>query len=104
MRKLLSFGVLGVLLLGVASFASADDERGDYNRKHYKMVEKKDANSDGVISKAEFMAHAEKKFAKMDTDSNGSITSKEVESYLTAKKKSYKNEKGRTGQCNHGDK
>ena len=40
------------------------------------MFEKKDANSDGVISKAEFVAHAEKKFAKMDTDGNGSLTRK----------------------------
>ena len=76
MRKVLMFSVLAVLFLGGATFAAADcgtcDKKADCPRKSAKMdrmFEKKDSNSDGVISKAEFMSHAEKKFAKMDADS-----------------------------------
>lgn len=100
MRKALMFSVLAVLFFGGATFAAADcgacDKKRDCPRKSAKMFEKKDANSDGVISKAEFMAYAEKKFAKMDADGNGSLTKEEVKNYWAAKKKKYKKE---SGQC-----
>ena len=102
MRKVLMFSVLAVLFLGGATFASAHcgdcDKKADCPRKSAKvdkMFEKKDANSDGVISKAEFMSSAEKKFAKMDSDGNGSITKEEVKNYWTAKKDKKKD----SGQC-----
>ena len=99
MRKVLLFGILAALLVGTATFAVADGKSGDCPRKSSKMFEKKDANSDGVISKAEFVAHAEKKFAKMDTDGNGSLTKEEVKSYWAAKKEKYKEKKKDSGQC-----
>ncbi len=102
MRKVLMFSVLAVLFLGGATFASADcgecGKKADCPRKSAKidrMFEKKDANSDGVISKAEFVAHAEKKFAKMDADGNGSITKEEAKKYWAAKKEKKKH----SGQC-----
>ncbi len=106
MRKVLMFSVLAVLFLGGATFASAHcgdcGKKADCPRKSAKMdrmFEKKDANSDGVISKAEFMAAAEKKFAKIDADGNGSLTKEEVKNYWAAKKEKYKNKKKDSGQC-----
>ena len=99
MRKVLLFGILAALLVGTATFAVADGKRGDCPRKYCKMFEKKDTNSDGVISKAEFVAHAEKKFAKMDTDGNGSLTKEEIKSYRAAKREKYKEKKKDSGQC-----
>ncbi|MCY3625920.1 MAG: EF-hand domain-containing protein [Candidatus Dadabacteria bacterium] len=102
MRKVLMFSVLAVLFLGGATFASAHcgdcGKKADCPRKSAKMdrmFEKKDANSDGVISKAEFMSYVEKKFAKMDADGNGSLTKEEVKNYWTAKKEKHKD----SGQC-----
>lgn len=37
-----------------------------------------DANGDGVISKSEFIALAEKRFDKMDADGNGSLSKAEM--------------------------
>ena len=99
MRKVLLFGILAALLIGTATFAVADGKSGDCPRKYCKMFEKKDTNSDGVISKAEFVAHAEKKFAKMDADGNGSLTKEEIKSYRAAKKAKYKDKKKDSGQC-----
>ena len=106
MRKVLMFSVLAVLFLGGATFASADcgecGKKADCPRKSAKidrMFEKKDANSDGIISKAEFMAHSEEKFAKMDADGNGSLTTEEVKNYWAAKKEKYKGKKKDSGQC-----
>lgn len=99
MRKVLLFGILAALLVGTATFAVADNKSGDCPRKYCKMFEKKDTNSDGVISKAEFVAHAEKKFAKMDTDGNGSLTKEEIKSYRAAKREKYKEKKKDSGQC-----
>ena len=106
MRKVLMFSVLAVLFLGGATFASAHcgdcGKKADCPRKSAKMdkmFEKKDANSDGVISKAEFMSSAEKKFAKMDADNNGSLTKEEVKKYWAAKKEKYGEKKKDSGQC-----
>ena len=37
-----------------------------------------DADGDGVISKSEFMALAEKRFEKMDADGNGALSKAEM--------------------------
>jgi len=103
MRKILMFSVLAVLFIGGATFASAHcgdcGKKADCPRKPAKMdkmFEKKDANSDGVISKAEFVAYTEGKFAKMDADGNGSLTKEEVKNYWAAKKEKHKKD---SGQC-----
>ena len=106
MRKVLMFSVLAVLFFGGATIASAHcgdcGKKADCPRESAKMdrmFEKKDTNSDGAISKAEFMAHAEKKFAKMDADKSGSLTKEEVKKYWAAKKEKYKDKKKDSGQC-----
>ena len=97
MKKTLLLATLAVALVGGATFAVAYDKSGDCTGRYCKMFDKKDANSDGVISKAEFVAHAEKKFAKMDSDGNGNITKEEVKSYWNAKKEKRRKESGQCG-------
>ena len=100
MRSLLMFSVFAVLFIGGAMVASADcgkcEEKRDCPVKSAKMFDKKDANSDGVISKAEFVAYAEGKFAKIDADSNGSLSKEEVKNYRAGKKEKHKKD---SGQC-----
>ena len=67
MKKLLT--LTAVALAFVVTPALADNREGK-GMKH-------DTNGDGVISKSEFLAHAEEKFSKMDKDGNGEISKEE---------------------------
>lgn len=69
-----------VLMLSVAALtmlAAAPAMAADHDGKHRDMFAKHDTNGDGMISKEEFLATAEKKFADMDTDGDGSISKAE---------------------------
>jgi hypothetical protein len=55
--------------------APAKERRNKANR-----MEKADANGDGSISKAEFLANSEKMFNEMDLNGDGNITQAEMES------------------------
>ena len=103
MRKALMVALLTVLFIGGATLAAAHcgdcGKKEDCKSRYCKMFDKKDTNSDGVISKTEFMSHAEKKFAKMDADGNASLTKEEVKNYWTAKKERYKEKEKDSGQC-----
>ena len=72
MKKLLT---LSAVALAVSISPVMADSHGD---KQGKMFEKHDTNGDGVISKSEFLAHAEERFAKMDQDGNGEISKDEA--------------------------
>ena len=71
MKKILTFSA--ALLMCAAAPAYADNH-GDKAGK----LGKYDANGDGVISKAEFLAQAEKRFAQRDIDGNGEISRDEM--------------------------
>ena len=77
MRKALLCGALAVILTGGAVPVMAAGKDTDYSDK---MFEATDANSDGVISKAEFLERPEKRFAEIDADGNGEITREEIDS------------------------
>lgn len=80
MKKILTLTVLGLAL--AATPALADNHEGGGKRggghKGGKMFEKHDTNGDGVISKAEFLTHAEERFSKMDADGSGDVTKDEA--------------------------
>ncbi|MFZ5629425.1 MAG: hypothetical protein ACOY5B_09885 [Spirochaetota bacterium] len=46
-----------------------------------RMLEKMDTNQDGKVSKEEWQAHHEQRFAEMDADKDGSITAAEVKEH-----------------------
>ena len=77
MRKALLCGTLAVILTGGAIPVVAAGKDTDYSDK---IFEATDANSDGAISKAEFLEQSEKRFAKMDADGNEEITREEIKS------------------------
>jgi hypothetical protein len=58
-----------------------------------KMFEMHDTNSDGVISKDEFLTHAEDRFGKMDADSDGSVTKEEGQAAWEKMKERHKERK-----------
>ncbi len=98
MRITLLFAILTLLPIGAANFAFADHHKdGDCTKGYCKMFDKKDANSDGVISKSEFLTHAEKKFSSMDADGSGDISKEEVKNYRLEKKEKYRDKSGKCG-------
>lgn len=70
--KLLS---LIVALTLVSPMAMADHHGGDKSKKD--KIVKMDTDSDGSVSKAEFLAAQEARFEKMDQNSDGSISTDE---------------------------
>lgn len=63
-------------------------DRDGKGPKHEHIMEKLDTDSDGFISKDEFMAVHEKRFGEMDGDGDGKLTAEEMkESWAKFKKK-----------------
>lgn len=65
------------LALGMTSGVAMAEhhEGGDHKGK---MMERVDTDGDGMISKAEFMAKHEEKFAKMDANNDGQLSKEEM--------------------------
>lgn len=78
MKKLLTLTT--VALAVSVTPVLADNHAGGGEGKHAGMFAKHDTNGDGVISKSEFLAHAEERFAKMDKDGNGEVSKDEARS------------------------
>ena len=86
-KLLLSAIAISALSIG-ANTAMADHHKGGDHKG--KMMERIDTDGDGVISKAEFMAKHEEKFAKMDTDGDGNLTKDEMEAAKAKMKEKWK--------------
>jgi len=70
------FAAMGLLMAAAApSFA---DERMDAD----KFVKMCDKDKDGMVSKEEFMKHAEAVWAKMDTKKTDKMDAKQLEAFL----------------------
>lgn len=68
-------------------------EDGGKGKHHGKMFEKHDTNGDGVVSKDEFLSHAEERFGKMDADGDGNFTKEEAEAVRAEMKEKWKERK-----------
>ena len=83
-RKILLFSAT---ILAVSAMPVLADGHGEDARRglgHH------DTNGDGTITKDEFLAHAEKRFAKMDANGDGTITrgeAKEAREKMREKRK-----------------
>lgn len=75
-----------------APVAMADSHKSGDKGAHHKggMFEKHDTNSDGMISKSEFMAAHEAKFVKMDVNGDGNISKDEAKSAHKKKRQKMK--------------
>lgn len=67
------------LVATVDAFAQspAVERRAAIKQKMQEKLAEMDSNHDGAISHAEYMAHAEARFKKLDADGDGQITSVE---------------------------
>jgi len=72
-KHIIALGAVALMLS--ASPVLADDHGGE--GKGGPFV-KHDTNGDGVISKSEFLSHAEERFKKMDADGNGEVSKEEA--------------------------
>lgn len=75
---LLTFSLLLVVSVTAPAFAGHHKmgEKGDRKERFLKA----DTDGDGVISRAEFIARAEKRFDKMDADGDGRLSKDELRS------------------------
>lgn len=90
MKKTLMYGTLAAMVITGVTSAIACDKGKDGHNHGAKMFEKLDTDSDGIITKAEFIAKTERKFAKMDADSDGKVTKEEVEKHRALMKEKHK--------------
>ncbi len=61
-------------------------KKEDYGKHHGRMIEKMDADADGIITKAEFFAVKERRFNALDSDKDGNLTQDEIKAYRHTKK------------------
>lgn len=82
----------GLLVAAFAAPAMAEDAPamgGPGHRGHEKMLNA-DTDGDGFLSKAEFMAVHEKRFAEMDNDSDGKISKDEMKAHRETMREKFK--------------
>lgn len=83
--------IMFAVSVAIAGHGHEHGSKGDgehHKSKHEHIMQKLDADSDGKISKAEFMAVHEKRFTEMDGNGDGSLTAEEMkESWAKFKKK-----------------
>jgi Ca2+-binding EF-hand superfamily protein len=83
MKKLLFAAALAGTMLGGAAFAGQAEQAapagpGGHGGRGHGMMMRADTNGDGMISRAEFMAQADARFARMDKNGDGVITADEM--------------------------
>ena len=87
MKKLLMLAALG-LVVQTAPVLAEHHEGGEGKKKgSFSQV---DTNGDGSISKAEYLAHSEKKFTEKDLDGDGEISPEEAKKHREAKREKMK--------------
>ena len=84
MTKLISPGVAALLFAGISGCAQdgmmkQDSMKGRIAMKDGMGMQMMDVNSDGMISKEEFMKHHESMYDKMKKDSNGMVSMKDMQ-------------------------
>ena len=66
-----------ILAISVAPAMAEGHSEGDHGSKGG-VFNKHDTNGDGVISKDEFLNHAEERFGNIDTDGDGTVSKEEA--------------------------
>ena len=104
---------VGAAIIGLSASAYAEGGAGEGPKKmfdkkghHERMIQKFDENKDGQITKDEFIAESEKRFAEIDTDGDGVLTSEELQKHHEARreemKKKFEEFKGKGGPYGRG--
>ena len=91
MNKFVLTAAMAVSLGLVSGAAMAEHHEG--HDKGAKMMEKIDANGDGMVSRDEFLTKHEEKFNEMDADDDGNLTQEEMEAARKAMKEKWEAKK-----------
>ncbi len=89
MKKILLLAAAGLIFQVTPVLAEHHEGDGGHDRKN-QMFEKHDTNGDGMISEAEFLEHAKKKFGEKDSNGDGSISKDEAKAAHDAKREKRK--------------
>lgn len=76
--------ILSAAVLAFSAAPAMAEEGGAGKDWHGKMWEQADADGDGAVSKAEFLARSEERFALIDADGDGNISKEEMQSHHEA--------------------
>ncbi len=88
MRKLFLAALAMVVLAGTPVMAEDGQEGG--HEGHGKMMKNDaDTDGDGMLSKAEFLAVQEKRFAEIDGNADGKISKEEMQGHFGKMKEKY---------------
>ena len=88
-NKMLLTMAAAAIMASAPAFAEDHGKEGMMHKEGMhkgKMFEMMDANTDGMVSKDEFMADHMKRFEKMDANADGNVSKDEIEAYRAAKK------------------
>lgn len=87
LRKIFLAALALVVMAGAPAMAE-DGPKGEHEG-HKMMKNDADTDGDGFLSKAEFMAVQEKRFAEMDGDSDGKVSKEEMKGHFKKMKDVY---------------
>lgn len=90
-----------LLFAGVTFTLSAKHHKGGHagmkGPMHGKMLEKIDTDNDGKISKQEWQAHHDERFAELDADKDGAISQDEFKAHHQKMMKAHQAKMGKQG-------
>ncbi len=75
-----------IITFSLTSVAYAALSPADAEKKHAEYFARSDSNSDGFISKDEFLAKALSRFGEIDTNHDGKVNPAEMKAYRESKK------------------
>lgn len=97
MKKVTTAAILSAVLFASPVLAEEGVVKHEGGKHHGKHMEQFDTDKDGKISKAEHMAMANDRFAKMDTNGDGFVTKEEGKAHWEAKRAQWQAKKAEMG-------
>jgi hypothetical protein len=94
-KKVLLLAAAVLMFQTAPVFAEGSGDGGKKGPHGARMFEKHDTNDDGVITKDEFIGHAEERFTTMDADGNGEVSKEEVRSAGKAMREKMKDKRAK---------
>lgn len=93
-KKLLVLSAAALVFQAIPAIAADGPAKGDRGAK---MFEKLDADKNGTISEAEFIAKSKERFAAMDANGDGQVTPEEAKAVHEKMREKFKEHKGKKG-------
>ncbi len=97
MKKVLLLGAAVLTMNAIPALAEEGGKKHHGGMKMEKMFSEQDTDGNGTVSKAEFDAHATKRFESMDANKDGGLTQEEIKAHFEAKRAEWKAKKEAKG-------